>query len=82
VGQNIDVDLATLQAVLLEEPTVVLRRHVAIASLHEGIPQQHGEVVTVQTPRAQSAVLKGALRVVSHVRQEFERLEFLMKNKE
>jgi hypothetical protein len=82
VGRNIDVDLAMLQAVLLEELTVVLWRRVAIASLHEGIPQQHGEVVMVQTPHAQSAVLKGAVRVVSHVRQEFGRLEFLMKNKE
>jgi hypothetical protein len=61
VGWDIDVDLTALQAVLLKEPTVVLGSLVPIASLHEGVPQQHREVVMVQTPHAQSAVLKGAV---------------------
>jgi hypothetical protein len=61
VGRDINVDLAALQAVLLEEPTVVLRRPIPIASLHEGVPQQHREAMTVETPRAQPAVLKGAV---------------------
>jgi hypothetical protein len=50
-----------LQAVLLKELTVVLRRCVPVASLHEGISQQHRETVTVQTPFAQPAILKGAI---------------------
>jgi hypothetical protein len=62
VRRDIHVDLAALQAMLLEESTVVLRRH--------------REAVTLQTPRAQPAVLKGAIRVVSHLRQELGRLEF------
>jgi hypothetical protein len=75
VGQNIDVDLTTLQVMLLKEPTVVLGRCVPIASLHEGIPQQHREVMTVQTPHVQPAVLKGAVSVISHLRQDFGSLE-------
>jgi hypothetical protein len=70
VRWDIHVDLAALQAVLLEELTVVFGRHVSIASLHEGIPQQHGEAVMVQTPRVQLAILKGAVLVVSHLRQK------------
>jgi hypothetical protein len=72
VRRDIHVDLAALQAMLLKEPTIVLGRRVPIASLHEGIPQQHREAVTVQTPRAQLAVLKGAIRVVSHLRQDWK----------
>jgi hypothetical protein len=80
VERDIDVDLTTLQTVLLEELTIVLRRPIPIASLHESIPQQHREAVTVQTPRAQPAIRKGAVQVVSHMRQEFGRLELSMKN--
>jgi hypothetical protein len=65
---------------LLKEPTIILRRRVPIASLHEGIPQQHREAMTVQNPCAQPVVLNGAVRVVSHVRQELGRLEFSNKN--
>jgi hypothetical protein len=61
VRHDIHVGLAALWAVLLKEPTVVLRRCVPIASLHEGIPQQHREAVMVQTPRAQTVILKGAV---------------------
>jgi hypothetical protein len=50
VRWDIDVDLVALQAVLLEELTEVLERRVPVANLHEGIPQQHREVVMVQTP--------------------------------
>jgi hypothetical protein len=69
-----------LQAVLLKELTVVLGRCVPVASLHEGISQQHRETVTVQTPCAQPAILKGAIWVVSHLRQELGRFEFSKKN--
>jgi hypothetical protein len=68
VGWDINIDLAVLQVVLLIEPTVVFRGSVPIASLHKGIPQQQREDVTVQTPRAQAAILEGAVRVVSHLR--------------
>jgi hypothetical protein len=80
VGQDIEVDLIVLQAVLLKELIVVLRRHVPVASLHDSVPQQHREAVIVQTPCALPAILKGAVRVVSQLRQEFGRLEFSMKN--
>jgi hypothetical protein len=80
VGWDIDVDLTALQAMLLKESTIVLRRHVPVASLHKGIPQQHREAMTLQTPRAQPAILKCAIRVVSHLKQEFGRLEFSMKD--
>jgi hypothetical protein len=33
----------------------------------------------VQTPRAQQAICKGAVRVISNLRQDFRRLEFMMK---
>jgi hypothetical protein len=61
VGWDIDVDLTTLQAILLEEPPVVLKNLVPVASLHKGIPQQQREVVMVQTPHAQLAILKGVV---------------------
>jgi hypothetical protein len=57
--------------VLLKEPPVVLGNIVPVASLHEGVPQQQREVVTVQTSRVQPAVLKGAVRVIFHLRQDF-----------
>jgi hypothetical protein len=79
VGWEIDVDLTVLHDVLLKEPTIVLGRHVLVAHLDEGVPQQHREAVTVQTPRAQPAILKGVVRVVSHLRQEFGISEFLTK---
>jgi hypothetical protein len=40
VGWDIDVDLTTLLDILLEEPPVVLKNLVPVASLHKGIPQQ------------------------------------------
>jgi hypothetical protein len=80
VGWNVDVDLTALQAVLLIEPIEILWGSIPIASLHKGIPQQQREVVMVQTPHAQVAVLKGVVRVVSHLRQELGRLEFSKKN--
>jgi hypothetical protein len=61
VRWDIDVDLTALQAVLLIEPTVVLWGSVPIASLQKGIPQQQRKAVTMQTPRAQAAILKGAV---------------------
>jgi hypothetical protein len=61
VGWDINVDLVALQPMLIKEPTVVLWGSVPIASLHKGIPQQQREAVMVQTPRAQVAVLKGAI---------------------
>jgi hypothetical protein len=61
VGRDIDVDLIALQTVLLIKPTVVLWGSVPIASLHKGIPQQQREVVMAQTPRAQTAILEGAV---------------------
>jgi hypothetical protein len=69
VGRDIDVDIATLQAVLIEELTVVLERHVPVASMHKGVLQQHREAMTVQTPHLQPAVHKGTIQVVSHLRQ-------------
>jgi hypothetical protein len=42
VGQDIDVDLTALEAVLLIESTVVLWGSVPIASLHKDIPQIEG----------------------------------------
>jgi hypothetical protein len=65
---------------LLKELTVVLERRVPIASLHDGVSQHHREAMMVQTPHAQPAVLKGAVCVVSHLRQELGRLEFSKKN--
>jgi hypothetical protein len=38
VGQDIDVDLVVLQAVLLEDSTIVLGSRVPVASLCEGVP--------------------------------------------
>jgi hypothetical protein len=70
VGWDIDVDLAALQTILLIESTVVFWGFVPITSSHKGIPQQQRKVVMVQTPRAQMAVLEGAVRVVSHLRQK------------
>jgi hypothetical protein len=61
VGWDIDLDLAALQTVLLIEPTIVLWVSVPIANLHEGIIQQQREVMTVQTPHAQTAILEGAV---------------------
>jgi hypothetical protein len=61
VGWDINVDLIALQPMLIKEPTVVLWGSVPIASLHKSIPQQQREAVMVQTPRAQAAVLKGAI---------------------
>jgi hypothetical protein len=71
VGRDINVDLVALQAMLLKELSVVLRNLIPIASLHEGILQQQREVVTMQTPHAQPIILKGAVRVISHLRQDF-----------
>jgi hypothetical protein len=71
------VDLAVGQAVLLVQPPVVLGILLTIASPYEGIPQQHGEVVAVQARRAQPTFLGGAVRVVSHLRQESRRLDIL-----
>jgi hypothetical protein len=71
VGWEIDVDLTVLQAVLLEEPPVVLGNLIPVASLHKGIPQQQRKSMMVQTPHAQPDVLKSAVRVISHVRQFF-----------
>jgi hypothetical protein len=72
VGPNVDVDLTAGQAVLYVELPTVLGNLLSIASLHEGLPQQHGEVVVVQTPRAQPAVLVGTVRVVYHLREDFK----------
>jgi hypothetical protein len=55
---------------------MVLRNLLSVASLHEGVPQQHGKVVMVQTPHAQPAVLIGTIRVVYHLREDFKPLEF------
>jgi hypothetical protein len=71
VGRDIDVDLAVLQAVLLIEPPIVLGNLILVASLHKDVPQQQRKALMVQTPLAQSAVLKGAVRVISHLRQDF-----------
>jgi hypothetical protein len=59
VGWDIDDDLTTLQVMLLIEPTVVLWGSVPIASVHKGIPQQQREVVMMETPHAQAAILEG-----------------------
>jgi hypothetical protein len=61
---------------LCVEPPTVLGNLLSVASLHEGVPQHHGEVVTVQTPCAQPAILEGTVRVVYHMREDFRRLEF------
>jgi hypothetical protein len=53
---------------------MVLGNLLSRATLHEGVPQQHGEVMTVQTPRAQLAVVIGIVRVVYHLREDFKRL--------
>jgi hypothetical protein len=76
VGRDIDIDLTALQAVLLIEPTIVLWGSILIASLHKGIPQQQREVVMMQTPRAQAAILEGAIQVVSHLRQKRGKIRF------
>jgi hypothetical protein len=68
VGWDGDVDLAARQAVLHKEPPVVLDSLLAIASLHKGVPQQHGEIMTVQAHHAQPTVHEGAVRVIFHLR--------------
>jgi hypothetical protein len=47
---------------------MVLENLLTVDSLYEGIPQQHGEVMMVQTPHAQPVVLEGIVRVVYHLR--------------
>jgi hypothetical protein len=47
VGLDVNMDLTVGQAVLHVEPPMVLGNLPSIASLHEGVSQQHGEVVTV-----------------------------------
>jgi hypothetical protein len=69
VGRDLNIDLTVLQTMPLKEPTVVFRGSIPIAYLHKDIPQQQREALTVQTPHAQVAVLEGAVRVVSHLRQ-------------
>jgi hypothetical protein len=76
VGPDFDIDLIAGQAVLHVEPPTVLGNLLSVASLHEGVPQQHGEAVMVQTPRVQPAVLVGTISVVYHLREDFKRLEF------
>jgi hypothetical protein len=56
VGWDIDINLTALQAMLLKEPTVVLWGSVPVASVHNGIPRQQREAVTVQTPHAQAVI--------------------------
>jgi hypothetical protein len=68
VVRDVDVVLAEGQTVLHVEPHVVLGNLLIVASPHKGVPQQHGEAMTVQVCRAQLVVLKGAVRVVSHLR--------------
>jgi hypothetical protein len=58
----------------VELPTV-LGNLLSVASLHEGIPQQHEEAVTMQTPHAQPTVLVGTIRLVYHLREDFRGLE-------
>jgi hypothetical protein len=60
--------------VLLVELTVVLWGSVPVASLHKGISEQQRKVVMMQTPCAQVGILKGAVRVVSHLRQKLEKI--------
>jgi hypothetical protein len=76
VGPDADVDLIVGQAVLHGVPPMVLGNLLYVDSMHEGIPQQHGEAVMVQTPHAQPAILVGTIRVVYHLREDFKRLEF------
>jgi hypothetical protein len=57
VGSDVEVDHTTGQDVLRVEPPMVLKNLLSIASLHEGIPHQHGEAMTVQTPRAQAILI-------------------------
>jgi hypothetical protein len=64
VGQDDDIDLVAGQAVLHVELPMVLRNLRAIDSLHKGVPQQHGEAVTVQAHRAQPTILKGPVQIV------------------
>jgi hypothetical protein len=61
VGRDVDVDLIAGQAMLFVEPPAVLGSLLAIASLHEGVPQQHGEAMAVQTPHAQPSILEGTI---------------------
>jgi hypothetical protein len=61
VGLDVDVDLTAGQAVLHVELPTILRNLLFIASLHEGVPRQHGEAMTVQTLRAQPAILIGTV---------------------
>jgi hypothetical protein len=58
------------------EPPTVLRNLLSLASLHESVPQQHVEVMTVQAPCAQPAILVGTIQVVYPLREYFKRLEF------
>jgi hypothetical protein len=68
VVRDVDVVLAEGQTVLRVEPHVVLGNLLIVASPHKAVPQQHGEATTVQVCRAQLVVLKGAVRLVSHLR--------------
>jgi hypothetical protein len=61
VGPDVDVDLIAGQAVLHVEPPTVLENLLSIASLHKGVPQQHGETVMVQTPHAEPTILVGTI---------------------
>jgi hypothetical protein len=70
------MDLTVGQTMLHVEPPTVLKNLLSIASLHEGVPQQNGEAMMVQTPRAQAAILVGTVRVVYHLREDFKILEF------
>jgi hypothetical protein len=76
VGPDVNVDLTAGQAVLHVESPTVLRNLLSIANLHEGVPQQHGEAVMVQTPCSQPVILVGTVQVVYHLREDFKRLEF------
>jgi hypothetical protein len=57
VEPDVNVDLTVGQAVLHVEPPTVLKNLLSVASLHEGVLQQHGEAMTVQTPHAQPAII-------------------------
>jgi hypothetical protein len=70
------MDLTVGQTMLHVEPPTVLKNLLSIASLHEGVPQQNGEAMMVQTPHAQAAILVGTVRVVYHLREDFKILEF------
>jgi hypothetical protein len=76
VGPDVNMDLTVGQTMLHVEPPTVLKNLLSIASLHEGVPQQNGEAMMVQTPRAQAAILVGTVRVVYHLREDFKILEF------